>query len=256
MPSVTGADGNRLVFEVSGQGPDLLLVHGITENRGSWGQVATALSAEHRVIAVDLRGHGESDPAPGYALEAMAADLAVLTEHVGAQRPALVGHSLGGAVVSVYAASHPARAVVNVDQVLALAAFQDQLHPVEPMLRDAAGFPQVIAGLFDQLMGPLGAEDRARLSALRRPDQQVVLGVWEPIFTLDAADLDTVVRGLLAGLEAPYLSLHGSDPGAEYRQWLAAVIPQARVEVWPDTGHYPHLMQSQRFVELVTRFCA
>lgn len=256
MPSVTGADGNRIVFEVSGQGPDLLLVHGITENHTSWGPLATALSAEHRVIAVDLRGHGESDLAPGYALEAMAGDLAVVAEHVGAARPALVGHSLGGAVVSVYAANHPARAVVNVDQVLALAAFQDQLRPVEPMLRDATGFRQVIAGLFDQLMGPLGAEERARLSALRRPDQPVVLGVWEPILTLDASDLDSVVRGLLAGLGTPYLSLHGADPGPAYRQWLGSVIPQAQVEVWPDNGHYPHLMQPQRFVELVTRFCA
>jgi pimeloyl-ACP methyl ester carboxylesterase len=50
------------------------------------------------------------------------------------------------------------------------------------------------------------------------------------------------------------LALHGSDPGAGYMAWLSDVIPQARLEVWPDEGHYPHLVEPVRFVNRLEDF--
>ncbi len=253
MPTVIGPDGNHVEYQVEGDGSDLLLIHGITENRNSWGSLRQGLARSHRVISVDLRGHGASEPGPSYSLDRLAADVHAVAEQEGCPPAVVIGHSLGGAVASVYAAAYPTRAVVNVDQPLALAAFQDQLQQVEPLLRGEA-FGQVMTGLFDQLMGPLDRTERDRLTALRRPDQSVVLGVWDPIFSLSADELDAVVREMLAGIEVPYLSLHGEDPGPEYRVWLGGVIPQAEVEVWPGSGHYPHLMDPDRFLARVTRF--
>jgi pimeloyl-ACP methyl ester carboxylesterase len=253
MHYATGPDGNQVAFDVEGDGPDLILVHGITENRSSWGDAARRMTRLGRVISVDLRGHGDSDPAPGYALDAMAADVKAVADEVGAGLPTLVGHSLGGFVASVYAAAYPTRTVVNVDQPLSLAAFKEGLTQVEPMLRSEA-FPGVIGMMFDGMMAPLAEAERLRLTNLRRPVQDVVLGVWDPIFTHSLEDLDAMVRSLVGGIDAPYLAIHGDDPGDEYRSWLTSLIPHAELEVWPGNAHYPHLIETERFVERVEGF--
>ena len=50
------------------------------------------------------------------------------------------------------------------------------------------------------------------------------------------------------------MAIHGSDPGVEYVQWLLDVMANARVEVWPDVGHYPQLVDPERFVERLDQF--
>jgi pimeloyl-ACP methyl ester carboxylesterase len=52
----------------------------------------------------------------------------------------------------------------------------------------------------------------------------------------------------------PYLSLHGIDPGEDYTHWLRKLVPSATIEVWPDQGHYPHLLHRDRFVERLVDF--
>ena len=107
MQHTIGAEGNRIAFEVEGDGPDLILIHGITENRSAWGATRQRLARVGRVVAIDLRGHGDSDLAGTYALDAMAADVKAVADEVGAGLPTLVGHSLGAFVASVYAAAYP-----------------------------------------------------------------------------------------------------------------------------------------------------
>jgi pimeloyl-ACP methyl ester carboxylesterase len=252
MTDVTAAGGNRLACEIVGDNDiDLLLLHGITESRRTWDPLLSGLSRTFRVINVDLPGHGESEPVDNYGLDRLAADVAAVTDELGYETPLVVGHSLGGFVASVYAAQRPVRGVVNVDQPLTLAAFKDQLTAAEPMLRGEA-FSGVIGAMFDGFMAPLPGEEKARLTALRSPNQDAVLGVWDPVFAKTPEELDAMVRSLLAGLDAPYLALHGTDLGPDYVAWLQSVIPQATYEVWPDCGHYPHLMHPTRFVELIT----
>ena len=60
--------------------------------------------------------------------------------------------------------------------------------------------------------------------------------------------------GRWAGIRVPYLSVHGSDPGVAYVEWLLARVANTRVEVWPDHGHYPHLVDPARFVERIDQF--
>lgn len=249
MAAVTASDGNQVAYDVTGDGQtDLLLVHGITESRRFWDPLLDDLAATYRVIRVDLPGHGESDPVDDYALDRLARDVGAVIDEVGHGAPLAVGHSLGGYVVSIYGATRPVHSIVNVDQPLALAAFKEQLAAVEEMLR-GEGFDMVMAGLFDQLMGPLPGEERSRISGMRTPNQDVVLGIWDPIFTKSAEELDVMVRELLNGITAPYLAIHGTDLGEDYVAWLGSVIPHAEYEVWPDSGHYPHLLDPQRFIE-------
>lgn len=253
MASATTPDGIEIAYDVSGAGPALVLVHGITESRRTWDPLVADLAADHTVLAVDMRGHGDSGPAPTYDTQAMAGDVAAVLAATGLADPVLVGHSMGGIVVTAFAAAHPCRGVVNVDQSIALGGFQELVQGAEPMLRSDA-FAEVISALFDSMQGALPPDEVARVGALRRPVQEVVLGVWAPLLELSPSDLDELVGSLTAGISVPYLALHGIDPGPEYGPWLEHAVPTSTLEVWEDSGHYPHLVHPQRFLDRVRAF--
>ena len=248
--------GVSIDYFAAGEGRPLVLVHGITESRRTWDPlVAPLLAAGYRVIAVDLRGHGGSSRSAPYDLASMAGDLEAVLDAEGAADALLVGHSLGGAVVSAYAAGGSCRGVINVDQPLALADFQEVVRGLQPMLEGGPeSFQAAIAAVFEQMVGPLDASERWRVEHVRSAEPEVVLGVWAMMFAATATELDAVVDSLTAAITVPYLSLHGIDPGADYAAWLTGKIPTASVEVWADRGHYPHLVEQQRFVERVVEF--
>lgn len=250
------APGVTIDYFAAGEGPPVVLVHGITESRRTWDPlIAPLIAAGYRIYAVDLRGHGDSSKVAPFDLATMAGDLGAVLAHEGLVDALLVGHSLGGAVVSAYAAGGPCRGVVNVDQPLALAGFKDVLAELEPMLKGSPDeFQAAIVAIFDQMAGALTGAERRRVENVRTADAEVVLGIWELIFTASTAELDAVVDDLAGAIDVPYLSLHGIDPGPDYRGWLTGRIATATVEVWPDLGHYPHLVGADRFVERVVAF--
>lgn len=253
MGSFTSFDGTEIHFyDTGGDGRAVMLVHGITENSSCWGPVTDRLD-DQRVVTLDLRGHGESGMADRYDLEAMATDVVMLAAHLELDRPHLVGHSLGGVVVSAAGAAADVASVINVDQSLDLAGFQAGLLENEALLRDPTSFPLVIAALFDEMAGPmLQGDARALVDSMRRADQDVVLGVWELMFSMSANEIAVVVDDALAGYagsDMPYLSLFGIDPGPGYGEWLGRPIRTAAIELWEDHGHYPHLVDPDRFVD-------
>lgn len=252
------SDDVTIDYYAAGSGPTIVLVHGITESRRAWDPLFPKfLQAGYRVVLVDLRGHGDSSKVAPYDLATMAGDIGQVLDAEQSSDALLVGHSLGGAVVSAYAAGGSCRGVVNVDQPLSLAAFKETLGQLEPMLRGSREqFDSAIDAVFEQMAGPLSGAERERIDRLRDGDQDVVLGIWELVFTSSAAELDNVVDELAGAITVPYLSMHGIDPGEGYAAWLTSRIPSATVEVWPDLGHYPHLIEQDRFVDRVRQFDA
>jgi len=260
MGTFASFDGTQIHFDdTGGGGTPVVLVHGITESSTGWESIVERLD-DRRVIAVDLRGHGQSAKADRYDLEAMVTDIVMLAMHLELDRPHLVGHSLGGAVVSAAGAAGDFRSVINVDQSLNLGDFQAGLLENEAMLRDPETFPLVIAALFDEMAGPmLQGEARALVDSNRRADQEVVLGVWDLMFSMSAEEIGAIVDDALAGYagkETPLLSLFGIDPGDGYGDWLAGSISGATTELWDGHGHYPHLVDPDRFVARCREFWA
>ena len=235
--------------------PALVLIHGITENHESWRPLIDVWRSDHRVLAVDLRGHGESPTGATYDTASYAGDVAEAVAAAGLTDPLVVGHSLGGVVATAYAAVGACCAIVNVDQSLHLAGFKEAMPSLEPMLRGSeAEFRTTIETIFSQMAGALPTDEVDRISALRRPDRDVVLGTWSQLFESSTDELDVAVGRMTAPVRVPYLSLHGVDPGEEYPAWLTARIPTATVEVWADLGHYPHLVDPARFVARLAEF--
>ncbi len=92
------------------QGPDLLLVHGLTDSSGGWGQAVAHWGRSYRVTTLDLRGHGQSPrftPAEldGHPGDVMLGDVVEVVSRL--DRPVVVGHSLGGALALAVGAHHP-----------------------------------------------------------------------------------------------------------------------------------------------------
>lgn len=250
--TATAVDGTSIAWSSVGDGDPVVLVHGITESAASLDPITERLSGTRRVITLDLRGHGESGSAADYGLAAMAGDVAAVVSAAGAAEPDLVGHSLGGAVVTAAGAALPVRSVVDVDQSLQLDAFKEQLVGAEAMLRDPEQYTLVIGALFESMMGDLlPSDEQERVNALRHADQEVILGVWDLLLTQPVDEIARTVDEALGGYATapvPYLALFGIDPGDAYAQWLAERVPGAEVEYWADHGHYPHLVDPDRFV--------
>jgi len=102
-------DGVVLAYDETGSGnPPLVFVHGAACNRRFWCQQVPRFSSAHRVVAVDLRGHGKSDaPSERYTVRLFAEDLASTSTQLEIERPVVIGHSLGGLVALDFASVYP-----------------------------------------------------------------------------------------------------------------------------------------------------
>ena len=112
-----------------GDGPPLVLLHGLSGHARTWDHTAAALSDRYRVLALDQRGHGDTDPAPSYGFTAMAGDLLAFLDNLGLPRITLAGLSMGGIVSFVFASKHPERvsrlAVLDIGPEIAPAGAQN-----------------------------------------------------------------------------------------------------------------------------------
>jgi pimeloyl-ACP methyl ester carboxylesterase len=126
--------GHRAVYRVAGNGPNLVLIHGMINSSRHWETEAMRLAGSYRVIAPDLIGHGEAaTPRGDYSLGAHAASIRDLLTTIGVERATIVGHSLGGGVAMQFFYQFPQRT-----ERLVLISSGGLGHEVSPLLRGAA----------------------------------------------------------------------------------------------------------------------
>jgi pimeloyl-ACP methyl ester carboxylesterase len=252
-------DGVEIAYREEGSGDPLLLIHGITEDHRAWDELAPALARDARVVRIDLPGHGASSPLPEYSAGAFAAATARFLAVTGVKRPRVIGHSLGGVVATLLGAFTSVRSVVSVDQPLRLGPFIEMVRALAPRLA-GAGFAEAMNEEMEIMGGAaLPARLRDELRAYRVPEvRPPVLGLWLPLVEQTEERILETLRPLLAQLRAPYLSLHGLDPGPGYDDWLREALPHCpvEVEVWPGLGHWLHRIEAERFLARVASFHA
>ena len=112
-PKMIKAKGDGVGIQLAvweGKGKKVLCVHGLTANCRCWDLIASFLSPQHKIMAMDLRGRGLSDsPSSGYSVENHCKDILALLDDQGLERPVLMGHSLGAYISLAFAAKHPRR---------------------------------------------------------------------------------------------------------------------------------------------------
>ncbi|MFD0665749.1 alpha/beta fold hydrolase [Thermocatellispora tengchongensis] len=220
--------GYRRAFRMAGDGPPLLLIHGIGDSSATWEPVLPLLARRFTVIAPDLLGHGESDkPRADYAVAAYACGMRDLLSVLGVDRVTVAGHSLGGGIAMQFAYQFPERCerLVLVDS----AGVGAEVHP---LLRAASG-PLADTGI--RLVTSPPARAAARLAA---PLLRLGLGlgtdfdyVMERYQSLTSATARTAfLRTLRAGVD-----LRGQAITMLDRCYLTAGLPT--LIVWgPATG--------------------
>lgn len=126
--------GHRVIYRIAGNGPPVVLIHGMVNSSRHWEKVALRLASRYTVIAPDLIGHGDSaTPRGDYSLGAHAASIRDLLSAIGIDRATVVGHSLGGGVAMQFFYQFPQRT-----ERLALVSSGGLGREVSPLLRLAA----------------------------------------------------------------------------------------------------------------------
>lgn len=254
MPALD-RDGVALAYGEWGAGaPALVLIHGIACNRGFWGPQVERFAAEHRVVAVDLRGHGDSDaPRQRYTIEGLADDVGWVCEQLGLERPVIVGHSLGGDVALELAAARPelVRAAVMIDSVLlpgpGRSAFVRQL--VDD-LRGPDG-ARVLRDYFATFFGPHADPAQAEwiLDQAARTPSHVTSSIWEEW----VAGWDDA--GALARCCVPLAYLDAGTPNADLTR-IAELCPSIAIGRTVDTGHFSQLESPGQVNAMLARLLA
>jgi pimeloyl-ACP methyl ester carboxylesterase len=268
----TWLHGRRVSYLTAGEGPVLLLVHGIASDSEAWRASLPLIARRAKVIAPDLPGHGSSSKAPGdYSLGSLASVLRDLLVKLGHERATLVGHSLGGGVAMQFAYMFPERA-----ERLVLVSSGGLGRTVNVLLRAATlpGSELVIAAT----IGPVTALGRAGASALRRlglrftPDLGEVGRGFATLADREgrAAFLDTLrsvvnFRGqridasdrLYLAAHMPTLLLWGErDPiipvGHGHR--AQERMPGSQLVTFADSGHFPQIDDPHLFAATVLEF--
>jgi pimeloyl-ACP methyl ester carboxylesterase len=164
----------------------------------------------------------------------------------------MVGHSISAVIATIYAARHPSRGVVNVDQSLQAAPFARLVQSLADKLRGPA-FPAVwemfeASNHIDAL--PQSAQVLIRSSCHPRAD--VVLGYWSLLLGRPLSEIAAFAATMLAAVKTaglPYLVIAGEALEPEYERWLKEAIPQVSVTVLPASGHFPHLAHPALFAQ-------
>jgi pimeloyl-ACP methyl ester carboxylesterase len=246
-------DGVRLAYDDTGAGnPPIVFVHGWTCRRSDFAAQVARFSPSHRCVAVDLRGHGDSDaPQQDYTIAGFADDVAWTCDRLGVRDAVLVGHSMGGAVVLQLAAARPdlARAVALLDPAI---FFPPEMRPLIEQLAEAFAGPDgmeaVRAFEMQQFFIESSAEElkRSIVGAACRTPQHVVVSAFRHLAAFDA-------EAALTAVKAPLLCV-GAEPNMRDEARLRALRPDAIIARTAGAGHFHQVEVPDQVNAMLTRF--
>ena len=265
--------GHRRAFVKVGQGPALLLLHGLGCTHTTWEPVIHQLARHYTVIAPDLLGHGSSaKPRADYSVGGYANGMRDLLTVLNIDKVTVVGHSFGGGVAMQFAYQFPERT-----ERMILVAPGGLGPEVTPLIRAVTlpGFHQAMGlatlpGVRQIGKAGLLALSRTRLSAAR--DLGEVAEIYDSFRDPRArAAIRHVVRAVVdmkgqivtmtdrayLTQEMPMLVVWGSGDmviPAKHAENAARLAPGAVVEILPNAGHFPHKDHPERFVKILNDF--
>lgn len=263
---------DRLSVEVVGAGPDIILIPGFASSREVWRAEADRLKTTHRVHLVQLAGfagepwtHGD-----GAFVAPMIEELARYIRETGVQRPAVIGHSMGGLSGILLAQAHPdlVGRVMSVDSLPFFSAMfgpqvtADNARPFADQAAQSMLNPDADAFRAGQTQGAAGlARDPATRSAMVdwsvASDRQALASAIREVMTTDA-------RPALAAMTTPVWAIYASDANGGAPAAMAdamwareyATLPGVHLERIDDSRHFIMVDQPERFAAIVDRFLA
>jgi 2-succinyl-6-hydroxy-2,4-cyclohexadiene-1-carboxylate synthase len=267
--SVVRTNGIEFRVEDNGNGPPLVLLHGFTGSSASWAPFGRDLASDHRVVAIDLIGHGASsapvDPSR-YGFDQALHDLAEMTAQLGITRASWLGYSLGGRLALGMALDYPDR-VSSLILVSATAGIQDEHERHQRMEADEGMARRIeeagVAAFVDEWERlPIWESQRGLPDEVSRLQRDIRRGN-------SAIGLANILRGMGQGAQPSYWEQLGKIDvpvllmaGALDRKYVGIAgqmgirIADATLSVVPDAGHAVHLERPREFIEDVRAFLA
>ncbi|HWC27020.1 MAG TPA: alpha/beta hydrolase [Solirubrobacteraceae bacterium] len=261
MPKVTLSSGLKLHHQQAGEGPDLVMIHGLTGNLAVWHlQIVPLLWGEFRITTFDLRGHGYSSmPPSGYSADTMAGDLRELLDALEIERPFIVGHSFGADIALYFALNHPER-------VEAIVALEPAL-PAMVYMRAGGEWEgwSYWADVLERCGHPVPADKRSDVDYLLRQSLQVPKK-WGPLnglprnpkpflrlmdettFAADSQIVGSLTLDRIANIATPVVLIYGERSAfLATHDRLYAELPSVRSVLLPRTewGHFGPLEQPE-----------
>lgn len=257
MKSLQTADAG-LCYQVSGSGPDLVLLHPFPLNRHFWDEVVPRLS-RFRVLTPDVRGHGQSDLGNGTAtMEKYAADLLRLCEAEGINKAVFVGVSIGGYALFEFWRRHRERvAGLVLSNTRATAdtpeARADRLRVADQVLRQ--GTATFIEDTLGKLIG----------STTRSERPEVVEAARRMMQAMSPEDIAGVQRGMadrpdsvatLSTIDVPTLVIAGEEdiPPLSAAELMRDRISGSTLHIIPKAGHYAAMERPEEYASLIQQF--
>ncbi len=245
-------DRVKLAYLDSGAGePPLVFIHGWSCNHTHWRDQIPAFASKHRVVALDLRGMGESDaPDQDYDIAGFVDDVAWLIREIGLERPVLIGHSMGGVITLNLLRKQPdfARAAVFVDA--GITPFPEQFQPLIAQMIEGLKSPaykDVASGFVKQFL--FRPESPAQLR------DEVAAGMAEASQRLMHTALASTLaeENCPAGpLPLPSLFVRAATFPATEEQ-ITERYPGLQITTM-DAGHFVHMEKPEEFNEILSRF--
>jgi pimeloyl-ACP methyl ester carboxylesterase len=265
------ANNVKFHYQQAGQGPDVVLVHGVTGDLSIWllCKAMQTLGMRYRVTAFDIRGHGYSDAPPDHYTSAdQAADLFAIMDKLGIERATVVGHSFGGVIAMHAAALAPER----VEAVV----FSDPYFPALRHLEDVSRWGHwqnfraeaSTAGVelsdehwydlgrfFDQVLH-LDDERLLRFrQAVGLPALNRLLRLGKTTCGDDTKAVAGLTADLIAGVSQPALALFGEhSPFLATAEYLVENLPNCRSAIVPDAKHRAPEENPEGFLRLLVEF--
>jgi esterase len=240
----------HLAFESLGEGPPVVILHGLFGAGRNWTQMAQALATKYRVLLPDARNHGASPWAESMSYPDMALDVAALIEREGLEQPFVIGHSMGGKTAMALALTQP-QAVAGVAVIdIAPQAYADQFSTYVTAMRSldvahATSRRELQQALATQL-GPTAPVDFL-LQNLRRHGERFDWRINLLATSLCMGHLCGFPDALRQGrYDGPALFVHGADSDyvvPDAVPGIQALFPQAELRSIADAGHWVHADQ-------------
>lgn len=244
-----------------GQGPPLVLLHGLFGQAANFGAVGRRLATAHRVIALDLRNHGQSPHADGMDYPAMAEDVLETLRARHALPCALVGHSMGGKVAMTAALVAPAAVERLLVADIAPAPYPPAFRAYAAAMLALPLRPDLTRAEADHSLADVIPDARIRAFLL----QNLQFGAW-PAWRIGLAEIAAGLPDIEGWRDpdappyaGPTLFLAGARSDyirPEHRPAIRALFPAAHFATLRDAGHWVHADNPDGFVAVVTAFAA
>ncbi len=236
---IVAVNGINLAYTRLGKGTPLMLVHGFPLDSSSWNELIPYLKDHFDLILPDLRGFGKSTTVEApYTLSDMADDLAGLLDHLGVEKTALAGHSMGGYISLAFAKKYPQR-VIGLGLVASQAA-ADAPEGKERRYKTAADVAEKGVGVVVEAMTPkLSADVRVQEfvhGVIERQSKQAVIGALKAMAVREDS------MPILSSSDFPLVLIHGDAdqliPPERARE-IKSANPSARLLELKGAGHMP-----------------